>query len=221
MIKLAEFDYDGTIVGTEAHGMKLMLNGFKRYGVKVTKEDIAEMSGSNGYDRPIIFDKCFGSQENYRRHRNEICDLHILMKGFEQVDLKTLVSPGIHELLEYLKSAKIPCVLCTNSMPERVWKGLEEIGLKEYFTKAYSGQLYKHSKPSPFIYKKAMEDYGVQPSETIVFEDSRMGIEGGKRAGAEVIALKDKEGFCDQSEADCCVDDFREAVQIIKERNHG
>ena len=43
------------------------------------------------------------------------------------------------------------------------------------------------SKPAPDMYLKAAENIGVKVSDCLIFEDSRMGIEAAKSAGAKKI----------------------------------
>ena len=62
-----------------------------------------------------------------------------------------------------------------------------------------------------------MEDYGVNGSETVVFEDSKMGIQAAKQAGARVIALKDAMGISRQEEADVIIEDLQDAIDVIRE----
>lgn len=47
----------------------------------------------------------------------------------------------------------------------------------------------KHAKPAPDCYLLGAEKCGVKASSCLVFEDSFAGIEAGKKAGMEVIAL--------------------------------
>lgn len=46
------------------------------------------------------------------------------------------------------------------------------------------------SKPAPDCFQKAMELEGATPAETLIFEDSAIGLEAARRSGASYIAVK-------------------------------
>lgn len=52
------------------------------------------------------------------------------------------------------------------------------------------GDDVEHPKPYPDCFLKAMESEGVSPSETIIFEDSAVGIEAARRSGATYSIIK-------------------------------
>jgi HAD superfamily hydrolase (TIGR01509 family) len=47
----------------------------------------------------------------------------------------------------------------------------------------------KHGKPSPEIYMKTMDILNVEPQETLIFEDSDIGIQAAKASGASVMKI--------------------------------
>ena len=72
-------------------------------------------------------------------------------------------------------------------------------------------------KPSPEIYQRAMRYLGVTPDESIVVEDSPIGIEAGRRSGALVCALRPPEGVrLDQSAADVVIEELIDVVGLAK-----
>ena len=46
------------------------------------------------------------------------------------------------------------------------------------------------SKPDPGCFLKAMEIEGATPDETLIFEDSAVGIEAARRSGASYFVVK-------------------------------
>lgn len=49
---------------------------------------------------------------------------------------------------------------------------------------AYSGADVEHSKPAPDCFLEAMRREGCTPQETLIFEDSEIGLEAARRSGA-------------------------------------
>ena len=70
-------------------------------------------------------------------------------------------------------------------------------------------------KPDPEIYLTAAASLGVPPSECLVFEDAKAGIEAADRAGAGcIVAIAttlDRTTLETETAADLVVDDFRSA----------
>jgi beta-phosphoglucomutase-like phosphatase (HAD superfamily) len=65
----------------------------------------------------------------------------------------------------------------------------------------------KQGKPAPDIYIAASQRLGVDPRDCLVFEDALSGIQAGKAAGCQVVAIPDprwqgadKQPFLDQAD---------------------
>ena len=52
-----------------------------------------------------------------------------------------------------------------------------------------SGDDVTKPKPNPECFLQAMERVGVSPRETIIFEDSTMGLEAAQRSGAAYVKI--------------------------------
>ena len=63
------------------------------------------------------------------------------------------------------------------------------LGLADKFDLIYAGVDVKQGKPSPEIYLKTMKALGVSPDETLIFEDSEVGIQAAKASGAEYMVV--------------------------------
>jgi HAD superfamily hydrolase (TIGR01509 family) len=66
---------------------------------------------------------------------------------------------------------------------------LSKAALINYFDFYLSNQDVSKSKPNPEIYLKAIERYGVLPSECLVLEDNANGIRAATDAGAHVMQI--------------------------------
>lgn len=98
-----------------------------------------------------------------------------------------------HELiktLESLKSENIKIACCTNSIRDTVIFSLEKMNIKHYFDLIISNQDVKNSKPSPEIYLKAIIEFGVNPAEVLVVEDSPHGLQAAHLANTNVLRVE-------------------------------
>ena len=79
----------------------------------------------------------------------------------------------------------------SNNIKERILIGLKKVKLDNFFSQdtIYSFDLVGIPKPNPDIYLKAIEDSKLNTNETIIIEDSSIGIQAGAAAGIKVIGL--------------------------------
>lgn len=86
------------------------------------------------------------------------------------------------------KGYKIGC--CSNSIRKTVLTVLSKLGIIEYFDLILSNEDIKNSKPHPEIYWKAISMMGFLPEETIIVEDSPVGLLAASKTNSKVIRVK-------------------------------
>ena len=81
--------------------------------------------------------------------------------------------------------------MCIRDRKDRIIDGLQRVKLDKYFQpkQVYSFDLVDKPKPDPDIYLKALEDNALIKTETIIIEDSVVGVMAGVAAGVRVIGL--------------------------------
>lgn len=93
------------------------------------------------------------------------------------------------ELLDILhKNAKIGIV--TTASRESTNDILKQFKLENYFDIILTQEDVSARKPHPDGYIKAMNLLHVEPEETIIFEDSDVGIEAAEKSGAQCFVVK-------------------------------
>jgi HAD superfamily hydrolase (TIGR01509 family) len=97
--------------------------------------------------------------------------------------------PGLVELLDALESAGIPKAICTSSSRRLLDECTSRFRMGPRFQFMLAAEDIVHGKPHPEIYLKAAEQFGVQPHEMLVLEDSQAGCRSGAAAGAMVAAV--------------------------------
>ena len=118
---------------------------------------------------------------------------------------------GLREMLQSLCEAGVRCAVGSSGCAENVEFVLERCGIGEYFAERVSGDMVTRCKPDPEIYLTAAARLGLSPSECVVFEDAKAGIEAARRAGMKVVALATtlpREVLESETEADAVVDDY-------------
>ena len=67
---------------------------------------------------------------------------------------------------------------------------LSHFGCVCWFDLILTGEDVTKSKPDPEGYLKAMEHFGVTPAETMIFEDSALGLAAAQASGATVFKVE-------------------------------
>jgi beta-phosphoglucomutase-like phosphatase (HAD superfamily) len=93
------------------------------------------------------------------------------------------------------------------------------MGIRDLFDFIETVENVKRPKPAGDIYELAARELGVDKADCIVYEDSTLGIEAGKRAGIFTVAREDKRYNQDQSHADLIVKDIQELTEWIRREN--
>ena len=97
-----------------------------------------------------------------------------------------------HEyVLSFLKNSGYKLACCSNSMKQTIHDMLSRANILQYFDLILSNEDVEKAKPSPEIYSKAINYFGLKPFECIVVEDNKNGIEAGIAAGAHVIEINE------------------------------
>ncbi|MBC8571115.1 HAD family hydrolase [Zongyangia hominis] len=120
---------------------------------------------------------------------------------------------GVVELLEALKREGMGIGLASSSAIRVIEDTLGTLGISQYFDALAGADQVGKSKPDPAVYRKAMEDLGVAPSECGAIEDSNYGMLAAKASGAFCVAYRNPSaGEQDLSMADAAVDSLRELL---------
>lgn len=121
--------------------------------------------------------------------------------------------PGAAQFLRWLKEQGFTLVLATTTKRSNIdvyrtenQHMLQEAPLDELFSAVYTREDVKNIKPHPEVYQTAMREFGVTPSDCLVFEDSLVGIEAAKQAGIEVVALYDRYSAQEQEQIKASAD---------------
>jgi putative hydrolase of the HAD superfamily len=102
------------------------------------------------------------------------------------------MNPYVPRLLQQLKSEDYEIGLVSNfAHPNALRKTLKEFDIAKYFDALIISGEVGWRKPSPKIFKKALQTLGAKASETVFIGDSpQHDIEGAKNAGMKTILVK-------------------------------
>ena len=181
MIKAIITDFDGTLVDTFEANLRAYQKAFQSVGKDITADRYRElfgfrferlMSATGISDRAEIETiremkrQMYPSFFQYLRLNEALLDL---LKGFRELGGKT--------------------ALASTARRENLMNVVDYLGIEDCFDLIYTGEDVREGKPSPEIYLKAMDNLGVQAKDTLIFEDSQVGIAAAKYSGAKYMVV--------------------------------
>jgi beta-phosphoglucomutase len=110
-----------------------------------------------------------------------------LLKILQNLNGASYLSDSIVSLLEEANASGLQVGLVTSSEKIITLELLRITKLEKFFALVLTRDDSVKVKPDPWPYVRAMEHFGAQPETTIVFEDSQVGLESARAAGAHLI----------------------------------
>lgn len=115
--------------------------------------------------------------------------LQVKKNHTEKLLLRSIRSRDYNDLIVFLKDLRSfghILAITSNSVRSTVDLFLNELGISYIFDIIISNEDVKNSKPDPEMYLKAMELAKTDPRNTLILEDSPVGIEAAKRSKAYI-----------------------------------
>ena len=214
-IKLAIFDFDGTLCDTRAPIIAAKQETMRIHGLPVADE--AACASTIGYTAKGGFQRLYPALDE------AVVDACVVTYRnlFEEMK-KTMpptLFPGVAETLEKLLAKGIVLTIATARNQVSCHEMLKGLGIKQYFSYILCGESTQNLKPHPEAVLKTMAELGFAPEETLVVGDMPMDILMGK--GAQAYACGVTYGNADretllQSGADFVIDRIDELMGIVE-----
>ncbi len=181
MIKAIITDFDGTLVDTFEANLFAYQNAFRKVGLTLSAEQYRE---------------CFGLRFEKFMQAVGVTDTAIMqqikeekMKAYPTYFTHLRPNSALIQLLQSMHAMRCKTAIASTARKENLMNAINHLGLADAFDIVYAGIDVKQGKPSPEIYIKTMEALGVAPSETLIFEDSEVGIQAAKASGAQYMVV--------------------------------
>jgi beta-phosphoglucomutase-like phosphatase (HAD superfamily) len=179
------FDFDGVLLESELELNRLTAELLTEMGHATTLHDaLTKFTGLNGRDVVEAIESHIG--------RSIPDGFHERMKEESARALRD----GLAEVvgaIEFVRSLppELPRAVASSSSTRWICTHLEHLGLTDAFgDHIYSGREHvERGKPEPDLYLYAAKQIGVPIEESVILEDSRVGVTGALASGARVIGL--------------------------------
>lgn len=208
------FDMDGTMVDNMMTHHRGWRKTLADYGLFLTLEEVvATCHGKNVEILERLFPGKYSLEERERISFEK-------ESSYREIFLSELqLLPGLTELLETARKARIPMGIGTAAPKENVDFVLDNLNIRHYFQAVIHADLVEKGKPDPEVFYKVADQLGVNYADCLVFEDSPTGAKTALNAGMKTIILTTTHRaaeFADISSVLRCVPDYT-GIDILKE----
>lgn len=176
-IKLVIADLDGTLVDTKNvnyHAYKEAINPY-------------------GYDIDYMYYCDFCNGRHYMDFLPQITtndkailkEMHSAKKrAYSKYLDKAILNQRLVDIIISLKSSGYKAALVTTASRQNCEELLQHFSIADLFDLVLTHEDIEKTKPDPEGFLKAMDFFESKPEETIIFEDSDVGLEAAERSGA-------------------------------------
>ena len=188
MIKAVVFDMDGVLIDSVASAARVRSSVMLSYGVDMN--DLPDPYGQNHKGSSLKELAAWAQQ--YCGVTIPLDDLAAKVSDGMRRDLiahDISADPYLVKLLDELDEHGIKLGIATAGVRKGAYNKLLILGLELRFDVVITAEDAKNHKPHPELYQIAMKELGVSPEETVVFEDSLVGVQSGVAAGATVVGF--------------------------------
>ncbi|MBR5132666.1 MAG: HAD-IA family hydrolase [Alistipes sp.] len=182
-IKLIMLDFDGTLVDTRKANARAYIETLGERGIVLSEQEYLKRFFGV---RCIEFMQMVGisDPEEIRRLRRRKVELY--PKYFDSVVLNEALW-GWCQMMRYM-GAKV-WIVSTGHI-DNLRNVISYLNIADGIDGIISGDDVERPKPNPDCFLEAMRREGVTPAESIIFEDSEVGIEAARRSGAAYSVIK-------------------------------
>lgn len=184
MIKLAIFDLDGTLFDTKNVNFSAYKEAIKQSGLQAEIDYDFYCSFCNGNNYKVFLPKIIAGITG-----EQMKEIHDRKK---QLYPEFLNLARINEhLFSIIKSihGEYCVALVTTASRKNVDDILQCFNVRCYFDLLITQEDVRETKPSPECFLRAMDMAEVTAENTIIFEDSKEGLEAAQRSGAQYVKV--------------------------------
>lgn len=182
-LKLILLDFDGTLVDTRRANARAYIETLSEVNIELTESEYL-----NKYYgvRCIEFMRMLGFEDGAMIAKLRQRKVELYPKYFDTVTLNTELWGWCCMMRKM--GAKVWIV--STGHADNIRNVMQYLNIEDGIDGIITGDDVEHSKPAPDPFLEAMRREGVTPDETIIFEDSHVGIEAARQTGAQYVVIR-------------------------------
>ena len=181
-IKLILLDFDGTLADTRRANGEAYIEALSEVGITLSIEEYtAKYFGMRC--REFLRDVGIENDDDARKLRRR--KVEIYPNYFDSVSLNT----PLWQWCQMMRTNGTKVWIVSTGHIDNITNVMRHLNIIDGIDGIISGDDVTLPKPNPECFLQAMERVGVTPRETIIFEDSAMGLEAAERSGAAYVKI--------------------------------
>ncbi len=181
-LKLIILDFDGTLASTADAHTKSYVLAMQESGISLSEEE---------YKRRFFGVRCaeflhaMGLTDKEAMERIRLRKIELYPTLFESVKL----NEPLWNFAQDFRSKGGKVWICSTGQRDNIDNAMRYLGIDGMVDGILTSDDVVESKPSPEVFLKAMDIEGVTPAETLIFEDSAVGLQAAEASGAPYIKV--------------------------------
>lgn len=178
MIRCVISDLDGTLVDSFEANFQAYFKAFQETGKVLTRDTYKQCFGL-GFSDFIC---------RFKLSKAEELKIHELKRKYYPNYFRLItINKNLLEILEAFRDTGIKVALASTASKNNFLALCNHFKLQNHFDFFLTGDDILKSKPDPEIYIKVMKHFNVVARESLIFEDSDIGLEAARRSGAKTV----------------------------------
>ena len=182
-IKLILLDFDGTLASTEEANMEAYVAALAEEGVALDRE-VYRIRYFGMRCPEFLRELGFTDEKDIDRIRRRKIELYPTF--FNSVRL----NEPLWNFVQDFRSKGGKAWIVSTGQKDNITNAMRHLGIEDKVDGIITSLDVVEPKPSPEAFLKAMEIEGVTPAETLIFEDSLVGLAAAEASGAAYFKVK-------------------------------
>jgi len=182
MIKNIIFDFDGVLVDSEVLVARAFCKYLKDLNIDYSEEKMSKYAGKKTLQVIAELSKKF----NINNQQQFFDDIMNIANDIYSKDLQP-----ISGVKDFINLNNFNYFIGSNSIKERILIGLKKVEMSHFFNieNIFSFDMVNKPKPEPDVYLEVIKHHNLKKNETVIIEDSAVGVQAGVAAGIQVVGF--------------------------------
>ena len=181
-IKLILLDFDGTLVDTRNANAEAYIEALGEVGIHLTKEEYLEHYFGV---RCMEFMRMVGLTDSKAIAELRRRKIKLYPKYFDSVRLNS----ALWDWCKMMRAQGAKVYIVSTGHRDNITNVMRYLNIESGIDRVITGDDIERPKPYPDCFLKAINEVGVAIDETIIFEDSKVGLEAAKASGANYVRI--------------------------------
>lgn len=176
-MKLVIVDLDGTLFDTKDVNYYAYKDAVTPYGYDIDYKYYCDFCNGRHYTDFL--------PQITTSDQKTLTEMHNAKKSFYEKYLdKAVLNIQLVDIINSLKNIGYKTAVVTTASKQNCFQILEKFNIIDMFDLVLTREDFQNTKPDPEGFLKAMQHFNAKPQETIIFEDSDVGLQAAKLSGA-------------------------------------